>query len=249
MNQQLVHLIIVLIIVGGSVMKVVFNKLQEQAAKRRAQQEAERRRLEALRTGRDVEPGRPAAPMTQDPRQAPQDLEQLARKRAAQLQELRRMQQQRQRAGGAASPSASADQVILRVPGSSGPTVPGTRPTPLPMPAGRAPPGRPPQRPMPAQRPPRQDRRPAPRPQPAPPRQAAPSPKPRPAPAPEIADRPEPQPPATSLAEPAPHAPNRMPVLWGTRAPDWRRAFLMSEILSAPVSSRAGEPGPLARRF
>jgi len=248
-NQQLVHLIIVLIIVGGSVMKVIFTKLQEQAVKRRAQQAAEHRRLEALRTGRESDSERPIAPSVTVAQTSGTDLQDLARKRAAQLAELRRMQQARHRSGSPMPRPASPGEVILRVPGSSGPTVPGTRSAPLPAPVGRT--ARPAPRPAPPARQTSPDRRPQSRPQKAPKAQPksypedAPTPR-RSAPAPTI----ERDPLRLAMAAPEADAPPRQrPLLASPSTTDWRRAILMSEILSPPLATRSIDTSPLARRF
>lgn len=232
MNQQLVHLIIVLIIVGGSVVRLVVTKLQEEAAKRRAQQAAERRRLEALRTGRDPEGERSAPPLasaTVPP--ASQDLQDLARRRAAQLAELRRLQQSRAKRPAQAPPR----DVIARIPGSAGPTVPGTRASRSPAPPPAAPRAQP--RPRPAPKPAKGPQPQAPAPSPAAPRRVA-----------ALAD-PAPLEQARPLPEAQRETVQRLPMLRGTTVRDWRRAVVMSEALSTPLALRSPESGPLARRF
>lgn len=144
MNQnQIINLIVVVLIAGSSVLSWVFRKLQEQAALKRAETERERRRIEALRTGRDdsdetavraraATPRVPAGPSTPTRPGGAEDLQRLAERRAQQLRQLREMQLAKQGGTGAPGAPRRADAgEILSIPGSAGPTVPG-RHRPLP---------------------------------------------------------------------------------------------------------------------
>lgn len=136
-QQQIINLIVVALVAGSSVISWIFRKLAEQAALKRAEAARERQKLETLRTGRgddeDEDKARRsrvlASPAPTAARTAgPEDLEQLAKRRAEQLRQLRELQAAKQRSAGNAPPSPRPmGDVIARVPGSSGPTVPGTR--------------------------------------------------------------------------------------------------------------------------
>ncbi len=108
--------------------------------------ELESRRIEALRTGRNpdsvsVQVQAPAPRPQQRPR-----LQDLAQKRQAQLEELRRRAQAR--AAGSQTQTRAPSQVPSRIPGSSGPTIPNptapprqarTRPAPRQVPVAVTP--------------------------------------------------------------------------------------------------------------
>ncbi|MBL8761328.1 MAG: hypothetical protein JNL50_08510 [Phycisphaerae bacterium] len=83
-----IQLYIVLLMVTISVVSTIIKKGREAAEQRRVKLEIERRRLEALRTGR-TEAQVAAEQAEEDPAAA------LARRREAQLEELRRIQRQR----------------------------------------------------------------------------------------------------------------------------------------------------------
>lgn len=217
-NPGLIKLIFFLIVFGFSFLSWVFRKLQEQAAKKKARDAVERRKLESLRTGRTI--SEPVAVPT-DPAEAAR---QEAAKRRAQIEELRRRQQERVRQQAAAKtapptarpstpprdrPVARPLPPIVKIPGSTGPTVPQTRPLPTPKPARPAP-----KRPV--------AKRPEPKPEPR--RIAAPLTTQQPAPT-----APAPAGPA-GVSGAQPDRP-RTPA-------DWRRAIIMNEILSPPVSVR-----------
>mgnify|MGYP000069205150 CR=1 FL=1 len=130
-QQQVIQLIVVVLVAGSSVITWVFRKLSEQAALKKAEGQREREKLEVLRTGR-IESDEPRRAQAR-PAAGAEDLEQLARRRAEQLRQLREMQLAKQRAaGGVATPTTTARNPIRSIPGSSGPTVPGRR-TPSPV--------------------------------------------------------------------------------------------------------------------
>lgn len=109
------QLILILIVMGFSVISWIANYLKEQSRIRAAKEEQRRRYEEALRTGRPVEaPARSADPAAE-----------LAARRQAQLQELRRQQmEERARQGGV---------VVTRTGTAQGGT---TMPIPPGMPGG-----------------------------------------------------------------------------------------------------------------
>ncbi|MBX3376110.1 MAG: hypothetical protein KF678_03805 [Phycisphaeraceae bacterium] len=121
MQGNWVHLVILIIFVGFSVISWVYRQLKEQAEKKKARDLLEERKREMLRTGRD--PGEvfvpPVMVSEEDQRRA-----EIAARREAQLAELRRRAQLRQQG-----------QVPRTIPGSAGPTVP--RPTARPQPTAR----------------------------------------------------------------------------------------------------------------
>jgi len=121
------QLIGLLIVVGFSLISWIFRKLNEQAQKKRARDMIEQRKLEMLRTGRDPNEVAVSAEVSE---QAERQRE-IAARREAQLAELRRRAQARQQ--GEASPPvappvgpsvATMRGPVLRIPGSTGPTVP-----------------------------------------------------------------------------------------------------------------------------
>ncbi|MCC6968645.1 MAG: hypothetical protein IT434_00330 [Phycisphaerales bacterium] len=82
-----IQLYVVLFMVVVSILSSIAKKAKEAAEQRRVQQEIERRRLEALRTGRSEDDAREEDPAAT-----------LAKRREAQLEELRRVQRERARA-------------------------------------------------------------------------------------------------------------------------------------------------------
>lgn len=260
-NQHLIQLLIIVALTGLSGLGWLVRRLQEQAALRRAEQERERRRLESLRTGRPVEEDAPRAlPQAAARRQ----LEELAQRRAAQLQELRRLQQARQRAGAGLSlpvrtPGTSSRQRPMQggrvsIPGTTGPTVPGTRPArrmqgPIAPPVTRR--QAPPARTSPEQseynrRRAKQDADKAQQIKQSVRAQRAEESLKAQSRGPLIA---RPQAPGAEAqrghAKPGPEAPQRpesprrvATVLHGMSRDDWRRAFLCQEVFGAPLSIR-----------
>lgn len=83
--------VILLIFAGISTLSWVFGKLREQAELKRARDEARRRRDEELRTGRAVETPAPGTRQSAAQSRA----QELAARRQAQLEQLRRQQQAR----------------------------------------------------------------------------------------------------------------------------------------------------------
>jgi hypothetical protein len=220
--QQRIQLVIILIFVGSGVIRWIFQRLQEQAAKKRALDATEQRRLEALRTGRNLEPIQTQA--------AGPDREQVesgaAAKRRAQIEEFRRRQQERaaQRSQSAEAtrlsrPGPVATGPMTRIPGSAGPTVP-----------------------MPARKPPR----------PQAPPTAATKPKPRPVPSARVpvAAKPAPQPVAAAAVAPQPQPVRRLDLdITAPQTPEqWRRAIVINTIL-APAPGLTADPDPRLSSF
>ncbi|MCC6428435.1 MAG: hypothetical protein IT435_16655 [Phycisphaerales bacterium] len=132
MNQQYIQLLIIVLFVGASGIGWVLRKVGEQAQKRAMEQEIQRRRLEALRTGKDVSeiPAEPTAATEQPGRPAPAGSPMdIAQRRRLQLEELRRRQAQRTRGsvGTPSVPGAPSRPRPVPLPGGSGPTVPTVR--------------------------------------------------------------------------------------------------------------------------
>lgn len=94
-----IQVYVVLFMVAASILSSIVKKAKEAAEQRRAQLEIERRRLEALRTGRTDDDAREENPAAA-----------LAKRREAQLEELRRIQRERARiqATGGATAGARA---------------------------------------------------------------------------------------------------------------------------------------------
>lgn len=234
MNQnQTIQLIIFLLIAGSGVLRWLLQKLQEQAAEKRRRDELERRQQEALRTGRDPVRIVVVEPSGDDERARRQAQE--AARRQAQIEEFRRRQQERARQrletipgrGVPPTRSTASPPPIVVIPGSTGPTVP--------QPARSR-----------QQRTPVQSKR---RPQPAPPPAPEPPRRREPVVAPPL--RPVESPSVGRLGTPAqrdPSAPKAetFAILTPPRSPqEWRRAILLTEILSPPVADRLpGAPGP-----
>ncbi len=146
------NLLIILVAVGGPVLGRVLQEVDKKRKVRQALKDREARELEALRTGRvstEVRTGttRPAPPAnasrsrptpapiptaTTTPRSATQRMQELARRRQEQLDELRRRQQAaRQRAAG--KPPTPASQPTSRQRASQpGPTAASTSQRPKP---------------------------------------------------------------------------------------------------------------------
>lgn len=103
-----IQLYVVLFMVLASIVSSIAKKAREAAEQRRAQAEIERRRLEALRTGRTEDDARGEDPAAE-----------LAKRREAQLEELRRIQRERARAQAAGARSAPGRASQTRAP--SGP--------------------------------------------------------------------------------------------------------------------------------
>lgn len=145
-QQQIIQLIIFLLLVGSSGVGWVLRKLKEHADKRAREQAHERRKLEALRTGREL-PDESAlqgsmggpSPVQMSPQSSQQSSPQaseIAERRKRQLDELRRRQlarTQRNDEGGGGSvmlpPQPTTSRPTPRpmqgsIPGTSGTTVP-----------------------------------------------------------------------------------------------------------------------------
>lgn len=237
MNNNWPQLIGLVLIVGFSVISWLYRKLNEQAAKKRAKDMMEERQREMLRTGRD--PGDlsvniPANVPMPDTSQTQRQRETSAR-REAQLAELRRRAQMRQRGAPTApnAPPTAPPPPIRSIPGSSGPTVPQRRTAfqqPRTGPQGQM-----------SQRPISQERaRPQSQSEPRPQRQSRPvKAKPRPI-----------LPPAPIEEEETTHrlvpeeitSTRRVSPVVSAAAPqtpeEWRRAIIANEILSPPMAMR-----------
>lgn len=266
-NPNYIQLIILLLFVGFSVVSWVIRKLQEQSQVRRIQTERERRELEMLRTGRALEPETPPVATGADSDR----LRDLAARRQAQLQELRRRAQERTRAErGPGGPGRESP--VVSIPGSAGPIVvertrtprpPVAAPPPRPVPLGRSPApvrrsgqgaAQPPiasrtarMGPSPAD----QRRRPAQPPQREPSRRRA-EPVTRPAaPPPPAAEAPSPAavpPPQLVGSHRGSFSTGAVMVAGQKLTPDeWRRAFIVKELLSAPIALR--DPGAADHPF
>ena len=133
MKPQLFQILVILLLVGLPGLARLYQNLKEQAEKRRIEMELERRRIEALRTGRNPDSVSVQVQAQVPPPQQRPRLQDLAQKRQAQLEELRRRAQAR--AAGSQTQTQAPAQVPTRIPGSSGPTIP--VPTARPRP-GRA---------------------------------------------------------------------------------------------------------------
>lgn len=137
MHGAWAQLIFVLVVVGFSVLKWLFQQISAQAEKRRRQQAIDRDELEALRTGRDPSPKADTAAAEQDSR------DQEARRRE-ELAELRRRAAARRGSPGQAPRQAktsagaapSALEVLLGLP--PGTTTGGTV-SPVPRPMSKSP--------------------------------------------------------------------------------------------------------------
>lgn len=125
MRIQWIQIIFIALAVGGPALRWLMNELQTQAARKRADEARRRQALESLRTGRPIEDPSSAASATADLRVTAEaarrrQLEELALRRQAQLEELRRRQRE-----------AAARATTPPVP---------TAPRPVPRPSGALPP-------------------------------------------------------------------------------------------------------------
>lgn len=217
-TQNLIQIIAIAIVLGVSGLSWLYRKLREQAALKRIEDERRRRQEELLRTGRDplAEPAPPDDGGEERRRQ-----HEIAARREAELQELRRRQ-----AGApiAQRPAPAQVQVppgiLIQIPGTSSPIVV----KPLPG-GGRVTTAR---TPAPPQRQPRPARPRGPRPTKRP-AERKPEPVQRDTPRPSPALEQLPPPTSPDAAAPSPHP---------TTPEEWRRAIIMREILSPPLAAR-----------
>lgn len=225
-NQQFLHLIVILLIVGASFISWLAKKLKEQADKKRALQEMERRRLEALRTGKD-----PGAAVAAAPSGSPEELRlrELAARRQAQLQELRRRQQNRPQQGGGRPP------IVILAPGSSGQGVPGAPGVPGVPGSGRPRQGAP--------------RQPAGSKPPSQPQRRPDQPRPRPASRPASEAREDTGESTThrlvqDVRTPTTSKPRQPAMVLGApmNAQQWRRALMLREVLAPPPGLTGRDP-------
>lgn len=258
MNSPWLQLLIPAVVILLPALIRVMKSFQEQAEKQQRRREAAQQRDDAIRTGRGASPQAVAAsaPAAAPSPQAPArtlSLEERAARRRAELAAVRERAQAQSRAQG--QPIPPPLQILLGLPGTSGPTVP-TRPP------GRAPGGRP-GRPAAGQQPLPVPTRPAP--------QRVPR---RGARVPPVPTRPPPASRGTSVRredfaieeEAAPsrlaslragesaaresrlarHAAEHAASIAGPRprpvsAADWRQAILLSEVLAPPLGLRPPE--------
>ncbi len=145
-QQQIIQLIIIALVAGSSTLGWVFRKLKEHADKRAREQAGERRKLESLRTGREMSEesasmGSMSGPSPiqisqQSSQQTNPQASEIAERRKRQLEELRKRQlarTQRNDEGGGGSVILPPQQTTSRsaprpmptsIPGSTGTTVP-----------------------------------------------------------------------------------------------------------------------------
>ena len=142
-----IQIYVVLFMVVTSILSSIYKKGKEAAEQRKAQQEIERRRLEALRTGRTDDDAREENPAVA-----------LAKRREAQLEELRRIQRERARAQTSGPATAGARTAPGRTPQPRTQQFPQTQSIPQPQRADRDRAQRPQARPQPQRQnqPPRQ---------------------------------------------------------------------------------------------
>ncbi len=270
-NIQLIQILLVIAFLALSGLGWLIGKFREQSEKKRAQDARMRRIEEMLRTGRD-----PAAePATHTAADDRARLEELARRRQAQMDQFRREHAQRRQEGQRSDRHGEPEPPPIIIMGPSGPIAlprsPQGRPSPptgpgrstlspIPAPARPAPPRPAPARPGPQQR----QQRPA-RPQPKPqrrPERAAPHPAPVSSPSPQ---RREPTATPASPVIPAGRAPAARSMITlppirsaegpekekaRSRAAEYRRLVAMMEVMKPPLALREeNEPGPVYPAF
>lgn len=221
MQGNWLHLIVLVIVVGASVISWIYRQLKEQSEKKRARDQMEARQREMLRTGRD--------PVQEGGASTEEELRrrELAARREAQLAELRRRAMARQQGSGARGSTAPTARVEGPPVEEARPEPARTAPTMTPVeirPAERRPTMRPVQA-KPVQRPAKQAKA----------RTARPY-------------VPEPEPETHRLVMDEPVA--RRPVVVVPGVPqspeEWRRAIIANEILSPALTLREGAaPVPL----
>lgn len=230
-NQHLIQLIVIAVIAGLSGLSWLYRKVREQQALKRIEDERRRREEEILRTGRDPL----ARPQPAEAAEEHRRVQEIVARRESELQELRR--RQATRTTRPAGPGETAGGILIQIPGTRAPIIVKPIPrgarmfppaAPIPAPTGRAP-GTPP-------RPARPGRT-----------RGTPGGK-RPAP------QRKPEPVGTSPQEQGAHSPaagseERQPAIApGSVRPaavgknmtpeDWRRAFVMRELLAPPLAVR-----------
>ncbi|RMH12527.1 MAG: hypothetical protein D6695_06395 [Planctomycetota bacterium] len=128
-----IQLLIFAMFIGFSVFAWIIRKLNEQAARRRYLQELERRRLEALRTGRPL-----AEPTATKPLTPEQRLAEIARRRQEAIARQRQGGAQVRTSGPATTPSGPRQSVPTARPRTpSGTAARRTRPAPVPGSGGK----------------------------------------------------------------------------------------------------------------
>lgn len=211
MRQQLIQLLIAMIVVLPPVLNWLYQTLKKQKERRDAEAARQRRELEQLRTGRAAEEPAVSAEQTRRQREVNQ-------RREAELAELRRRI-------GTAGGQPAGESILIQIPGSSGPIVVQRAPRTRTEPEHPAPQRRP-------QRAKRGGRN---------PRTAAVQGSPRRMDdAPDtgvtqrlIADG------AVAIGPPAGETPAAATLGVGAwTAEDWRRAFVIREVLGSPLALR-----------
>ena len=144
-----IQILVFVLVIAGPAIGAVARKLKAHAEAKRAEADRNRQKIESIRTGRSDTSGQTAAgtrPQTDDQSRRTR-LEQLARQRQAQIEELRRRAAQRRAQTGAQSggqsapagrpqqaPSQARPPVQTRTPTQApGGRGSGTRPTPVPQ--------------------------------------------------------------------------------------------------------------------
>jgi hypothetical protein len=136
-NQQYVHLLVLLIIAGSSFFGWLFRTLREQAAKKRALDAAERQKLDALRTGPRIGDPAPSSDSIVNP------LEEAARRRREQIERARAAVRATAPAQAPPStPAQPAGDLTIRLPNGAVLRLPGNAPS-APTPAGNPAPAAP----------------------------------------------------------------------------------------------------------
>ncbi|MEO0513143.1 MAG: hypothetical protein AAF108_09650 [Planctomycetota bacterium] len=234
MNNNYIQLILVFLVVGSGAVKWIIQRLQEQAAVKKAEQARARARAEALRTGR-MEPNPEQQAAEQLSRGQPSS-EQAVRDRLAELAERRRRQiEAMRRQQGPTATTAAPPQASTSSPQAPSAPIP-TQSVPRPFPSPR--PGRdqapPPQQSQVADRGPRPPRRrvrtvelPA---EPTPTRRVRPAPPPASSKASRrVTPAPEPEAVRSRITRPTPA--------------ELRRVIVLKEVLDPPIALRERADG------
>lgn len=237
-NQHLIQLIVIAVIAGLSGLSWLYRKVREQQALKRIEDERRRREEEILRTGRDPL----ARPQPAEAAEEHRRVQEIVTRREAELQELRRRQATRaMRPGGSGETPGG---ILIQIPGTRAPIVVKPIPrgarmfppaAPIPAPTGR-PPGTParPARPARTRGTPG-GKRPAPQRKPEP---AGTSPQEHGAHSAGFEERPPASSPAITPGSVRPAA-----VVQNMTPDDWRRAFVMRELLAPPLAARDPSAG------
>lgn len=252
---QYMQWIVLALVIGASIVSWIIRQVQEERERRQVRQEAASREMERLRTGREPGVGAESAEQMQR-------AQELQARRQQQLQELRRRQQERARQGqqqpmrveearvgpstsqtvripGQTGTGTTRQTPIIIVPGSSGTTVPTQR---TQTPARRTPAPQPQARPRPQPARPQQQRAQTPQRTVQPRQTRTLFPQAAPAPARPVAPEAPPGPrriaPAREAYEQRPVGPKMLETIKPKTSAEWRRAIIMHEMLSKPITER-----------